>query len=368
MNEEPSPRHDFAVCIPTHRRPQLLVRLLGDLRKQSVQPNLLIVVDGDPESDDVRRALEHFKTEWRTIYAPSNHANLPYQRYLGWKLAAGRRLLLYLDDDLIIPECETVEKILAPLTWADRKVAGVTAKILMGKASALRIYGELTDRKGKTSNWEYCLVRRFGSGRKTPPGGLTPVGDRRMPESDEQYARLDWLSGGVMAYRMDALTQECFSDVLFAMAATGCGLGEDTFLSRRASANGELLLANCAIVQHPHDDAPKCYPTDARRYGHAVAYSRRFLNDNYRVLDRPSIADRWALLKSYLGNTALNWVRALAEPRNYRWAYALGYTHGALRGLLRQPSAASLTPGIDWWVDAERAVAGAREMQGAIRF
>jgi hypothetical protein len=88
----------LAVCIPTYRRPHLLRLLLGDLGLQTVSIDRLIVVDGDPSSAGVRTTIETLPGVARELlYVPSNHANLPYQRYLGWRAAGGAGRLLYLE-------------------------------------------------------------------------------------------------------------------------------------------------------------------------------------------------------------------------------------------------------------------------------
>ena len=159
-----------------------------------------------------------------------------------------------------------------------------------------------------------------------------------------------------MAYRLSALQQDCFSADLFSLNHIRCGKGEDTFLSRRVMRNGKLAYVTNAIFEHPNSDLPKTYPISSMRFGYARAYSRRFLNDHYRMDGRPRFADRLALINSYLGNNLINISQALIHPQRYRFAYAWGYFCGSVRGLLQKPTARNLCPDIDWWKDAEEAV------------
>jgi len=161
-----------------------------------------------------------------------------------------------------------------------------------------------------------------------------------------------------MAYRMSALRQDCFSEDLFALYHIRCGKGEDTFLSRQVLKYGKLVYVKNASFEHPNADTPKTYPVTAFRLGFSSAYSRRFLNDHYRITELPRFLDRMALIKSYLGNNLINFVRAMTHPRRHRWAYAWGYLRGSLRGLLQKPTAHNLTPQINWWQDAEEALQG----------
>lgn len=362
MPAEATSRQSLVICIPTYKRPQLLSQLLADLAQQSQQPEAVIIVDGDTGSDDVRDMLQQaaLPTDWQLFYLPSNHGNLSYQRYLGW-LAAHTHLdadvLLYFDDDLRIKQPDAVEKITAPL-FAQTAV-GVTADIVFpGKDPDQPAAG--TPARFKRLR---RLMRALGSGNQTPPGDLSPAGHRKLPENtNADYVPVRWLRGGVMGYRLDALREDCFSDDLFALDHIRCGLGEDTFLSRRVGTRGALLVAFCVAVEHPVT-VVSTYPQQARRLAYARAYSRRFLNDHYRDFDPPQVADRWALLKSYLGVTLSSWLLALLSFKSYAYAYAAGYTLGALRGLMQAPTAHNLTPAIDWWQDATNALANLQVLQ-----
>jgi hypothetical protein len=166
-----------------------------------------------------------------------------------------------------------------------------------------------------------------------------------------------------MAFRMSALNDEVFSDDLFALAEVGCGMGEDTFLGRRLLPRGELYFANCAVFDHPNADTPKAYPTQRFRKGLADSYSRRFLNDHYRGIASPTVADRWALVKSWFGAALLYWWHGLKGANWRQLAYAAGYTAGVVRGLILPPRAGRLTPGISWRRDAEAALASICEVK-----
>jgi GT2 family glycosyltransferase len=352
----------LAICVPTYKRPLLLKLLIEDLMRQTVHPTSLIIVDGDQASGEVKAMLEalSYPEGWRVLYVPSNHGNLSYQRYLGWRVAAlnGHDMLLYFDDDLRIPQPDAVSRIIAPLHERDSQVVGVTAGIIMGEETNRSDTRVLRERGKKKTGMERWLVNQFGSARHVAPAGLTAMGDRRPPlPSTDDYVQTEWLAGGVMAYRMDAMSQATFSDDLFALDHIRCGLGEDTFLSRRVAAGRKLCLAQCVTVEHPCADTPKSYPYQARRLAFAVAYSRRFQHDHYRVYDAPTRQDRLALYRSYLGNIMLNWTRAITSLRRDRLAYAWGFTTGALKGILVKPTARNLTPNIDWWSDADAAVA-----------
>jgi GT2 family glycosyltransferase len=182
-------------------------------------------------------------------------------------------------------------------------------------------------------------------------------------DDGRDYFETSWLQGRIMAYSMSAIRQDTFSADLFALDHVRCGLGEDTFLSRRVGARGKLLYTFRAVVDHPNADSPKSYPFEAYQYAYAATYSRRFQNDHYRVDQRPTRADRLALVKSYLGGIFLAWARAIRKPDRANAARARGTTLGALHGLTRPPTAKRLTPGIDWWKAADEALVNAATVQ-----
>lgn len=354
----------FAVCIPTYKRTYFLKKLVADLTSQTFTLNTLIVVDGFPSSGDVTEMLHalHCPELGKVVYIPSNHSNLSYQRYLGWRAAAdlGVDILIYFDDDLRIYQRDVLEWLTRPFA-DDNNVVGVGCFSRVPESGHDPAMNHLMAKR--KTHW---LVQRFGSrtALDLKPGQLTPTGHRvELADNGQDYVDTDWLQGRVMAYRMSVMTTETFSTDLFALYEHRIGRAEDTFLSRRVGTRGRLLFTFRAVVEHPNVDTPKAYPYEAYNYAYTATYSRRFLNDYYRIYDPPTISDRWALLKSYAGNVSIAWMRAFSKPKKTNLVLARGTTLGALHGLTRPPSAKRLTPHINWWGDAEKALANAKQLQ-----
>ena len=352
----------WCICIPTFKRARLLALLLSDIARQRVQPRFIVVVDGDPRSGEVLHLLQNARAESGSefCYIPSNHANLAYQRYLGWRVAAseGCQILGYLDDDLRINNPHSLEQLIAPMLPNNSEVVGCTGEIRFGD---LQNIGEeqhtVRDRYDFSRKPRSSLVKLFGSSRGLHPGDLTASGHRCPPDpSAGSQVPVHWLRGGVMGFRMSALSEDCFSTDLFALSEIGCGHGEDTLLSRRVASRGHLLMIFDAVFDHPNADTPKAYATKARRMAWGTAYSRRLLNDNYRWPAAPTAADRLVLWKSYAGTTMLNLFHALRSPKAHRFAYTWGYFLGAAKGVFMPPSHQRLTPHIDWQKDAAAAL------------
>ncbi len=347
----------YAVTIPTYQRPDTLSQLLDDLARQSLQPDVLAVIDGDPDSGAVLRLLESFDapSSWRLVYVPSTHANVSFQRYLCWRAAEGCDLFVYLDDDLRLPDAEFLVRLLAPFGWPNRHIAGVSARLIMGSSAS----------PPRVPTRDSRLVRAFGSARRTPPGDVTPSGHRVWPLDDgADYTPIRWFYGAIMAFRHAALHRDCFPDAMFALNHVGAGIGiDDTGLTRCALASGELLLANCTEAEHPDLGHSKAMPEEAYALGYARSYSRRYLNDRYRYPSTPQLSDRADLIKSLVYTSAASWLQAVRAPRPETAAYARGFTVGSWQALTRPPNAQHLTPDIDWQADANRAIAQQRVLK-----
>jgi glycosyltransferase involved in cell wall biosynthesis len=350
----------LSLCICTYKRHELLNDLLRHILEQTIVPQSLIIVDGDPQSGQVLSALQSMDKPHSNcvVFVPSNHPNLSYQRYLGYLAAKelGSSLLLYLDDDLYLSKGSEIEDLLAIFLSAPDYV-GATCQILMGDPRKSFIdQPSLLEHLEKKKRISF-LIDWFGDAKNTFPGSITPSGNRILPlDSDQPFSQVEWLRGGVMLFRMEALN-DSFSADLFALDHIRCGKGEDIFLARRVLRYGKLMYVNTVTVEHPNFDLPKTYPISAYRLAYATAYSRRFLNDHYRIEQTPTMMDRLALFKTYVGNLFIYFIQAFFHPKAHRFWYAFGYMVGALSGLFQKPTAKKLTPDINWWADARQALA-----------
>lgn len=302
---------------------------------QTLHPDLFLIVDGEGGSPDVdviaRRAAEG-AIPVRVVR--STQPNLPFQRYLAWRAARGSRLLVFLDDDLLLPRRDALAQLTAPLREGPLGIAATTAQI----------------RSSAPVRRPFFAGSRFGSSRLAEPGAMTPTGVRIEP--DAATRDVAWLRGGAMAFRTDVLSGDCFPHSLFALAGRGWGMGEDLALARRVLRRGRIVLTPEAVFVHPNDEPSQAVPGGECRRGFAAAYSRRLLNDLYRGDQPPLLSDRLALVRGYAGGVA-------AALRDARPGYAGGYALGALLGCVAPPSP-RLAPHINWEREAARSL-GERE-------
>lgn len=354
---------DLGLCICTYKRPRLLKLLLEDCARQSTNPSNVYIIDGDSSSNDVLDMLyfQKWPNTWHVHYLKSNHGNQTYQRYLGYRLAStdGMRILLFLDDDLRIHDERSIENMVKPFYSEENHAVAITGNLIFPEKKSDNKEVTLDDfRKGLGSG--SFFINFLGESRRYPPGSLTPSGKRVMyGEDSEHYHQVEWLRGGAIAFDMSYLSEKILSEDIFAMNHLRMGLCEDLVISRKMLAYGNLYVAEEGVFLHPNDDSPKAYSSKAYNFGFASAYSRRWLNDNYRGFNKPKFSDRVSLIRQYIVSSFLSLFAAIRYLRSERFSFAFGYIAGAIMGLIRTPTAKNLTPEIDWWKDAEEALSKA---------
>ena len=327
----------LTVAIPTLRRPRLLARMLGELGRQTIRPDRLVVIDGEGGAREVREALE--RSGWpdrvEMLLIPSARANLPFQRWLARRLAVDSDALVFFDDDLLLPDPRTVEKLAAALDAA----SAATCAIRMPPRTLAHFRLPLD---------------RIAWLRRKRAGKLSAGGARYFPNDDgRDLAPVEWLRGGVMAFRCEALQPQAFPAALFALAEVGAGMGEELALAR--CVRGSIVLVRGLEVEHPGETPSRISPARAEGQGFAVAYSRRLLNDLCRG-GSPRWSDRAALAWSWTGRLAAATLDLAFHRGADRGAFARGYFRGAFEGVVHPPSHARLTPGIDWEAEARRSL------------
>ena len=346
---------NFCLCICTFKRPNLLNRLLLDLHNQTILPNVVIIIDADPDSGKVKGVLED-NHEFCFFYVPSDHANISYQRFLGWKTAQkiNAVILVYIDDDIRIHQSNAIELLLSPFLDKNDVLVGSTATIISPNLSTPAVNRNVIE---FDLNRVRTFIHSFSWKSSSVPGSLTPTGVRIKPTeySVEGYGKVKWAYGGVMGFNMSKLDDNCFLDDSFALHHIGCGLGEDTLISHLASFKGDIYLIPTAEFIHPNADISKAYPSSAYKLGYATAYSRRLINDHFH--EKPLFIDRLLLIRSYFSTNIINAVEFMISFKLYPFLYTIGYLLGSLRGIIQKPAAGKLTPNIDWRHDAEEALA-----------
>ena len=139
---------NISVCIATHRRPERLRALLGDLAQQRLPPQEVIVVDND-DAESGRQAVERARTAGTPFpihYANETQKNVAIARNRTVELAQGQ-WLAFVDDDERAP-ADWLERLAAAATRFDADgVLGPVEPVLPESAPAWL-------RRGRFYDWE----------------------------------------------------------------------------------------------------------------------------------------------------------------------------------------------------------------------
>lgn len=333
------------ICICTYDRTELLRDLISDLLNQETQISQLIIVDGNPKNNTVLEMLHSLKYRniGRIIYCPSNHPNIAYQRYLGWKLSKGCEYLIYFDDDLRIYNQLFISNILRPFTWTQEGVVCVTAVTKQDNKA----------KNNKKNRFLNICPRRFAP----KSGSISVLGDRVFPKEMSGYQIVDWVQGRVMAYRQKYLSSDCFPEDIFTLFERRLGMGEDTIISRYVKSMGDFYCAFDVEVYHMGFENPKAYSTDPYNWGRTVAISRMAMIHHFRGHEGPKFLDYLILFKRFIAGFFLSWLRVVVSRFSvYEVLYAKGYTRGIRESLYYRQTINNLNKDINWQKDAEEAL------------
>lgn len=94
----------LSICIPTYRRPQLLLQALASCETQSVRPLEVLIGDDSPddETEHVVRALRSALTIRYVHHRPSLGQSANVEQL--FRAAEGKLVMLLHDDDFLLPE------------------------------------------------------------------------------------------------------------------------------------------------------------------------------------------------------------------------------------------------------------------------
>lgn len=302
-------RLSASVVIPTYNRPDDLARCLASLVGQTRRPDQVIVID-DGALDVVPGAEALSAAGIELIYRRKTAPGVTESRNLGIALARGA--IVFLSEDDVILEPGYVDAILTVFeTDPDGAIAGVGGIVT-------------NERRGPLSSllrqiiYVPLYLSAVNEGRMLRSGFAGEYGE--SPLAIRHVRDVDFLIGGVSAFRRDRLTGIEFSNRF--RSTTGYGQGEDKDFSLRVARRGRLVVQPGArLTHHP---AQK-HKFNQRVRGRAVIISKH-------LLFRTHLLERWwhwlpfgYALVSY---TLLRLVMALVMFRRSEWQRVRGTLDG----------------------------------------
>lgn len=234
-----------SVIVPTHNRPDSLVRAVDAILDQATKPyELIIVNDGEQEiPSDLRDKTTQASVKY--VYERRSTPSLPASRNCGMALAGGD-IVLFLEDDVIIPR-EFIST-LTELYQADQAglVGGIGGRVVEETPLSKRVFDTVSAALGQ-GRWS---PRRMAARYIQLP---TALRKKLVP------ARR--LSGGLTSLRKSVADELQFEE-----SFTGYAIGEDREFSFRAGQQFALYVAPSLTAVH--ERAPGGRP-DMKQLGRA---------------------------------------------------------------------------------------------------
>lgn len=215
------------VIVCTLNRPRELRECLGAIRRQTLAPRVVVIVDASTErtfeanAETIAHCADASKgVEFVHLSAPQG---LTHQRNLGASVVKRDAVawVQFVDDDVILAKdyLERIDRL-----FDDPAVIGAEGRDANLRTQPRRMFRLLYPRLNKSS-------------------GLSKTGHNWFPEG--RSAVVDWLSGCAPAYRCDILAELAFDE-----RRAGNGMGEDVDFSFRAGRLGNLRHDPEAVYQH----------------------------------------------------------------------------------------------------------------------
>jgi GT2 family glycosyltransferase len=261
----------FSLIICTYRRAKSLIRLLESIKKQTLYPYEILIIDGS-ENNETELLLGKYRYENLSYYKVyKNNRGLTKQRNYGIsKTSIESKIFCFLDDDIVV-QPDYFENLLT--TFTDKPDAiGVGGAIInegiwKKSFSNSKIDSDLYYFKGWERNLgsRNVLRKKLGLLSDKPPG-IMPIYSNGFsigfyPPTGDIY-KVEYFMGGVSAYR-----KEVFDKIKFSEYYEGYGLYEDMDFCLRTSVLGQLYLNTRAQVYHLHEESGR---PDYFKYGKMV--------------------------------------------------------------------------------------------------
>lgn len=248
---------NFTLVVCTYMRPNPLLNLLNSVKKQTLHPNEILIVDGST-TNETETILENNKFQNLHYFCvPAEHRGLTKQRNFGIsKVSNDCEIICFLDDDTIL-EPNYFEELIKTYDFfpAALGVGGfINNEVKWEKVS--QDY-QPTSNEFFYDGWKrndgsrFVLRKKLGLDSDAKPGFMPEFSNGRgigfLPPSGKVY-EVQQLKGGVSSFRKAVFDQFKFSTYF-----EGYGLYEDADFTFRLSKTGKLYVNTNAQLGHFHD-------------------------------------------------------------------------------------------------------------------
>lgn len=246
----------FSLVICTYMRPQPLLTLLESVKKQTVYPDEVLIIDGSLNKETEKlfeknhfKALQYFKV------SPENRGLTKQRNYGIGRVAEPIEVVCFLDDDTVL-DTDYFEKLLETYDQYPEAL-GVGGYInnetkwdFVGdnyKSVTKEFYFDGWKRKEGS---RFVLRKKLGLDSDCPPGYSSLYSHGRsvgfLPPSGKTY-EVEMIMGGVSSFN-----KKVFETLRFSIYFEGYGLYEDADFTLRVAKMGKLYLNTAAKLNHFH--------------------------------------------------------------------------------------------------------------------
>lgn len=281
----------FSLIICTYMRPQPLLKLLQSVKRQTLCPDEILIIDGSLNSE-TEIILNRNKIEGLKYFLVSEEIRgLTRQRNFGInQVSPNCDIVCFLDDDTILEENYFEELIKTYNIFPDALGVGgyITNETKWEKVkdnynpSINEFYFDGWKRKDGS---RFVLRKKLHLDSDSPPGFSSSFSHGRsigfLPPSGKIYP-VEQLMGGVSSFK-----KIVFKELSFSTYFEGYGLYEDADFTLRVSKIGKLYLNTNAKLKHFHAESGR---PDLFNYGKMVVrngwYVWRIKNPNPNLKSR----------------------------------------------------------------------------------
>ncbi len=262
---------NFSLIICTYQRSESLSRLLESVKKQSLYPDEILIVDAslDVQTREMLKkvhlnGLKFFKVDER-------FRGLTKQRNYGIENVSDNiEIICFLDDDIVLEKDYFKHLIETYRIYPDAIAAGGW---IIDEVKWRRIKEEqkpgyndfMFDGYARKLGSRNVLRKRLGLLSNRPPGYMPEFSHGFstgfLPPSGKVYP-VEFFMGGVSSYK-----KSLFKKIGFSTYFEGYGLYEDMDFCLRASEIGQLYVNTTARCYHNHEDSGR---PDYFKYGKMV--------------------------------------------------------------------------------------------------
>ncbi len=248
----------FSLIICTYQRSKAIITLLNSVKKQTLYPNEILIVDGSTDAKTTKILSKHSFKNAYYYKVDENSRGLTKQRNYGIsKVSKDINVVCFLDDDIILDKNYFKELMHSYTKYPDA--------IGIGGYITNEVKWEVNTNSNCSKKY-FCLdgfkrreglrfrVRKFLKLiDNTPPGFMPKFSHGRsisyLPPTTKIYS-VEFFMGGVSSFK-----KEVFNKIKFSTYFEGYGLYEDLDFCLRASNFGRLYVNTNATLKHHHEEA-----------------------------------------------------------------------------------------------------------------